>query len=75
MLKIIKTAVQNLTMNSGKGTERSKLNVRQHFFSQQVLNSFSRLSNVAVTATTLNAFKNGLSKERYNVLMDPTIDC
>ena len=53
---------------------RSRLDLRQHFFSERVVNSWNRLSNDAVTATSLNSFKNELSRQRY-ILMDPTIDC
>ena len=53
---------------------RSRLDLRQHFFSERVVNSWNRLSNDTVTATSLNSFKNKLSRQR-NILMDPTIDC
>ena len=60
--------------NSLKLTKhRCRLDLRQHFFAERVVNSWNRLSNDAVTATSLNSFKNELSRQRY-ILMDPKID-
>jgi len=41
---------------------RSKLEVRRHFFTEQLVNRWNSLDHHTVNASTVNSFKNGLQR-------------
>ena len=57
--------------NRGRGhmykfiKDRSRLNIRSHFYSQRVVNSWNSLPNTVVGADSVNSFKNRLDKVKY----------
>lgn len=49
-----------------------RLDLRQHFSSERVINIWNKLDDQTVKLTTLNGFKNRLTNYR-KILMDPRI--
>jgi len=43
---------------------RCHLEMRRHFFSERVINRWNKLDQVTISASTINAFKSRLEKER-----------
>ena len=45
---------------------RCRLDLRQHFFSERVIDRWNELEQCVVDSATVNAFKNGLRRTRNN---------
>jgi hypothetical protein len=52
--------------------KQCRLDLRQHFFSERVINTWNKLGDEVVMSASLNGFKSRLEGYRH-VLMDPRI--